>query len=233
MKTRAFTLVELLVVMAITAVLAGLLLPALARARAQARQVQCLGQLKQLGAACRIWHDEHDHQFPWLVATNDGGTAGRLNTWQHFAALSNELVTPRLLVCPSDAHRNRRPQAQGWDSRRRGDYGYPGFANDLTSYFIGLDASEARPESLLAGDRHVSGGRANAACRVLPAGFNGGYALEARDAATVDWSKALHGPRGNVLLSDGSARMETRTGLSRAVVASDDHANNFHVLRPE
>jgi prepilin-type N-terminal cleavage/methylation domain-containing protein/prepilin-type processing-associated H-X9-DG protein len=98
----AFTLIELLLVIAIIAILAALLLPTLEQARGRARQTQCLSQLKQIGAALQMFAHEHDNLFPWQVSTNAGGASDTGEFSRIFQVLSNELVTPALIHCPSD-----------------------------------------------------------------------------------------------------------------------------------
>jgi prepilin-type N-terminal cleavage/methylation domain-containing protein len=72
---NGFTLIELLVVIAIIAILAGLLLPALANAKAKAKQTQCLNNLKQVGLATLMYAHENEE-----VLTIDSLPLG-VNTW--------------------------------------------------------------------------------------------------------------------------------------------------------
>jgi prepilin-type N-terminal cleavage/methylation domain-containing protein len=75
-RAAAFTLVELLVVIAIIAVLIGLLLPAVQSARESARRSQCGSNIRQLALGTHLFHDAHKRlppQFGWSQGNDSGG----------------------------------------------------------------------------------------------------------------------------------------------------------------
>jgi len=90
-RRRAFTLVELLVVIAIIAILAAMLLPALSRAKQNARRMVCVNHLKQLALATVIYVMENDQFYP---------SSNSSDKWPQ--AIRPGYDNLKLLVCPDD-----------------------------------------------------------------------------------------------------------------------------------
>lgn len=100
--------------MAGVGVASAMLLPALNKAKGKAKSISCVNNMKQIGLAFRIWEGDHDDQFPFNVSTEKGGTRELCNlnsegfdqaSYRHFQVMSNELSTPKILVCPEDSSR--------------------------------------------------------------------------------------------------------------------------------
>jgi prepilin-type N-terminal cleavage/methylation domain-containing protein/prepilin-type processing-associated H-X9-DG protein len=82
---RAFTLVELLIVIAVIAILAAILLPTLGNAKLSARRITCVNNLRQLGLASQMYWDDHEGDtFRYMTGASNGGTIywfGWIEAW--------------------------------------------------------------------------------------------------------------------------------------------------------
>ena len=117
-QQTAFTLLELLVVIGIMGILAGLLLTALAGAKRKAAQVQCLNNLKQLGTGMRIYVDDNNDAFPGLGSRHNGFRKEDWIYWRTNSVLYPTVehspvvsavgtVSGKLFRCPLDDIRQR------------------------------------------------------------------------------------------------------------------------------
>jgi len=197
-SAKGLTLVEVLISIVVVALLAVLAIAIFAKARPRAARINCVSNLKQIGLAFRMWSNDNGEKFPWNVSTTNGGTlefAGRPEVFRHYLAASNELTSPKVLTCDKD---KKRTKASTWEQ----------LTNDAQhiSYFVGLDASEYRPQTILSGDRNVT--------------TNGKPAMglvNVTSNTVLGFTREMHQTMGNIGLGDGSAHQVTSSGLSKQI----------------
>ncbi|HEY1171642.1 MAG TPA: type II secretion system protein [Verrucomicrobiae bacterium] len=208
---KAFTKLELLIVLAVVFLLGILLVPNFLRSRMKASTIKCSSNLKQIALSFKMFAGDNDRNFPYLV-TNSIVWQNETDAWKHFLALSNELGSASILTCPNDDSRPRVPYMP-FDASTNS---LAHLKNRAVSFFVGLGASERTPDMVLVGDRNVF-----ASSEMIS-----GPIKEVTGTNMLQWDRRLHTNWGNVALSDGSVHQTTR------YPAWKDHTNRVRLLLP-
>ncbi len=202
------TLVEVMVIIAIIALLAVLLLPALVPHHSTGQRISCVNNLKQVGLAYRIWSGDNNGKYPMEIPVTNGGARELMNTpdaWKTFQVMSNELSTPKILCCPQDSQRAAAATNFGDDLKNK------------ISYFIGLDATAGGINTFLSGDDNflINGLPANHG--LVNVASNASLAWDASRHVSVTkqgWFSKTKVGFGNIGLADGSVQQLSNSGLT-------------------
>jgi len=206
----AFSALELLVVIATICLVIAAFVPGRSRTRSRAPRINCVNNLKQIGLAFRTWPTEND-TLPMRVSVTNGGSMELMSSgsvFPHLRVMSNELSTPKILICPAEKDPRRIAATTFQSIVPPGSSAIPFTSDYNISYFIGLDTTDSVPEGFLAGDRWFSvNGR-------VP----GHGMVTIPTNSILKWSTAGHNGCGNIGLSDGSVQQASSTYLQRLFI---------------
>jgi prepilin-type processing-associated H-X9-DG protein len=217
MRRGESSLLDLLAMLVAVGIVVMLLGAYLARARGQVQPATCVNNLKQIGLSARLWSGDNNDKMPAQVSTNLGGTMELVAAgfaFPHFAVMSNEICTPRILVCPKD-------------NNRRWAANFTALGDANLSYFFVPEADETMPTLWLSGDRNLATN--NVPLRpglfVMPTN------------RLVSWTAKMHAHQGNLAFADGSVQQLSdaglRTNLSSALSAFQAVTNTtFRLVIP-
>jgi len=140
-RSRAFTLVELLVTIGVIAILSSLLLPTLAQAKGRGQQIYCLNNFRQLAIATLLYAPDHNERLPYNLGATEIGQilrdgkhynwANSVLDWSDRRANTNIFLNtaaslgpyvakrPEIYRCPNDHTVSSNQRRLGWDHRSR------------------------------------------------------------------------------------------------------------------
>jgi prepilin-type N-terminal cleavage/methylation domain-containing protein len=205
-----FTLVELLVVIGIISILIAMLLPALNKARDQAKIISCLSNLRQLGMGARMYANDNKGEWPHVIQYNPTDSTNYYSSamvwydshqptlqpyhWEGIGRIYPYLKAKEAFFCPADNYftdswnaDGKNYEAKDWNNLGPAEYCFD-------SYVIrGLWASVDRPlPSKLSGMAH----RAMLSCYFL------------YDPPAAGWPLSFHKGKYPVVFGDGHGTVE-------------------------
>jgi len=192
------SLLDVMAILAAVAVVTLLVLPMIAKSRATST-INCVNILKQTGLGFLVWAMDHGGKYPMQVSTNMGGTMELVPggaVFPHYAVMSNELSTPKILLCPKDT------RASGLKAATN----FARLSDSSISYFVGLDAATNLSQMWLCGDRNLAANN-----NPIKPGL---FVFKA--SKLLSWTAEMHNTRGNFCFADGSVQDVPNAGLQRS-----------------
>ena len=217
---HAFTKLELIVVVVVVFLGVFVFMSALNSEKGKSPRVNCTSSLKQTALAFVLWSNDNgtgpdSPRYPTRLHEVLGTSTEPADNRQMvdtFVAISTQLYTPRLLICPGDKKRKPAESFKGLTTRN-------------ISYFLAMDLNATNANQVLLGDRDVAVNKTQAAPGIL----------RVSDPDAISWAGVIHGRKegvgGNVALIDGSAHQVTSKGL-RDLLPYNGFANNNRFLIP-
>ncbi|MGD1086338.1 MAG: type II secretion system protein [Verrucomicrobiota bacterium] len=225
----AFTKIELLAVIVVVGLLGFVLVAFVARpwARREALRWSCMHQMRSIGIAHLVWSGDHGDKFPSEESVSNGGWADLLtnanqgaNCWTNYALMDNDLGSaPSVLICPAD----ERTAATNFTTD---------FNNTHISYFVGVNADDHHPQSIVIGDRNLGPGT-NPDHNYGFSPVNGaGNDVAIPISGPVSWSLKMHSAgrpagAGNIVLGDDSGEKVTTASFNQTFLPNAPPTTNW------
>jgi hypothetical protein len=203
------TLVEVFMVVTCAVILAYIILPMFSRAK-RGGGPNCETNIMQINLAFFLWEGDNNNQYPMAVSVTNGGAMELIETGNVaavFQAMSNELSTPRVLVCPADTER---AFVTNWNE----------FNASHISYFVNPDVTnKENPQMVLDGDDNfLIGGKP------VKSGL-----LEFSSNSPIAWSDKRHKYVGILGFGDGSVREESQSSMREAFQQAGPATNRIAI----
>lgn len=227
-RSRGFTLVELLVVIAVIAILSSLLLPALAKAKAKGQGVVCLNSLRQMGMAWLLYAHDHEDRLAYNLGATEikqmlarqerFNWANSVLNWELDADNTNVTLNteaalgqysgrnPAVFKCPTDTVLSSIQKAAGWTYRTR-TYSMNAMVGDAGEFTRkGENVNNPAYRQFFKLNELPSSAEIFVFVEEHPDSINDGYFINRGYSSTwTDLPASYHGGAANLTYADGHA----------------------------